>query len=401
MNLRRLSWTLRPDPGRVILRPFEPGDSERVERMVERGRALPPSLLQEVQAQFEGRHRDLEGYLASRSPVQDLPWEQRVLVGSLFTCEYAYQAAALFNPSLVPHPDQSGMADGSLRVVMSLRAVGEGHVSSLEFRSGVVSADGDLVLDPPGRWATPGVPVPAADGGYTVEFLPEMPLDERVVFPFLASECKGIEDVRFVAFEEGLFYGTYTAYDGFAIQPRLMETPDFRRFRIRPLGGAAARNKGMALFPCKIRDRFVMIGRQDGESLFLMESDRLDTWEERRPLYAPKLAWEAMQMGNCGSPLQTSEGWLLITHGVGPVRRYCLGAVLLDLEDPQIVRAVLQEPLLAPQEDEREGYVPNVVYSCGGLIHEGNLVLPYGASDVITRTAVVPVRDVLAAMTPL
>ncbi len=400
MSVRRLSWTLRPDPSRVVLRPFVPADPERVRKMTARGLALPEQALERVRSEFGPRHRDLEGYLERKCLVEGLPRERRLLVGSVFSCEYAYQAAALFNPSMVPHPDQGGVPAGSLRVVMSLRAVGEGHLSSLEFRSGTVAEDGEVALDPPGPWATPVEPSLAPDGGYTVEFPSEVPLPERVLFPVTEEEKGGIEDFRFVAFEDGRYYGTYTAYDGRTIRPRMLETSDFRCFRMHPLTGAAVRDKGMALFPRRIRGRCFMIGRQDAESLFLLESERLDHWEEAHPLWTPRLPWEAMQMGNCGSPIETEQGWLLLTHGVGPVRRYCIGAMLLDLEDPTIVRGVLEEPLLEPRDDEREGYVPNVVYSCGGLVHGQNLILPYGASDVITRVAVVPLQEVLAGMKP-
>ncbi len=400
MNLRRLSWTLRPDPSRVLLRPFVPGDPERVLRITQRALSLPEQSLQEVRSRFGSRHRDLESRLERRCPVPGMPRDRAVLLGAVLSCEYAFQGAALFNPSMVPHPDQSGLPAGSLRVVMSLRAVGEGHISSLEFRSGLVAPDGEVTLDPPGPWATTAEPQNLPDGGYTIEFPPEVPLAERVLFPSLPEEKGGIEDFRFVAFEDGRYFGTCTAYDGRTIRPRLLETSDFRRFRMHPLAGDAARDKGMALFPRRLRGRYAMIGRQDAESLFFLESDRLDHWEGARRLWTPRMPWEAVQMGNCGSPIETSQGWLLLTHGVAPLRRYCIGALLLDLEDPGVVRGVLEEPLLEPREDEREGYVPNVVYSCGGLVHGPNLILPYGASDVITRVAVVPLAEVLGAMKP-
>lgn len=416
---------LRPDPTRVLARPFFPAaeprdlhrpDACRATRITERVLALEPEELDAELAEtwrvFGGRHRDLRALLAERcaqvwGPSMDrveLSEARRLLIGACFTHEYSFEAAALFNPSIVPHPDQGGLGAGELRFVLSLRATGEGHVSSVAFRSGVVGAAGELRLDPPGRYAVAAARHGAARGedDYDVAFPPDTPLAERVIFPVAPRQRNGIEDARFVRFveEDGgvAYYATATAYSGRDIVPELLRTDDFLRYRFLPLRGDAVRNKGMALFPRRVGGQYAMLARLDGENLQLVLSDDLGSWNGAANILTPMEPWEFVQIGNCGSPIELPEGWLVLTHGVGPMRRYCLGAALLDLRDPTRVLARLRAPLLAPEEGEREGYVPNVVYSCGALVHAGNLILPFAVADVATTFAVAPVAALLAAM---
>jgi predicted GH43/DUF377 family glycosyl hydrolase len=309
--------------------------------------------------------------------------------------EYSFEAVALFNPSIVAHPDQSGVPDGSCRFILSLRAVGEGHVSSLTFRTGLVSANGNLTVHPPARHAAiprpsqrqyPGVVSDSID----IAFDAAMDISERVLFPITEAQSNGIEDARFVAFHadgKTTFYATYTAYSGRAIRSELLETSDFISFRMTALKGPAARNKGMALFPRKINGKYAMIGRQDNENLYLIYSDDLYSWGEGILFLKPQFPWEFVQIGNCGSPIELEEGWLMLTHGVGPVRRYSIGAVLLDKADPSRVLARSFEPLLRPETSERDGYVPNVVYTCGAMRHNGRIILPYAISDTYSNFA--------------
>jgi predicted GH43/DUF377 family glycosyl hydrolase len=311
----------------------------------------------------------------------------------------------LFNPSIVPHPDQSGAPKGGLRFIISLRAVGEGHVSSLTFRTGTIAADGSLAVDPTARLAS----VPrvshrvSGPGDDRVElmFKPEEDLSERVIFPVTESQSNGIEDARFVKFSDGdreSYYATYTAYSGRAIRSELIETSDFMSFRLTPLRGAAARNKGMALFPRKIGGNYAMIARQDNENLYLIYSDDLYTWEGGQILLKPRFPWEFVQIGNCGSPIELDEGWLLLTHGVGPIRKYSIGAALLDKRDPSKVLARSVEPLLRPEPSEREGYVPNVVYTCGAMRHNDQIILPYAVSDTFSSFATIKISALIEAM---
>jgi predicted GH43/DUF377 family glycosyl hydrolase len=329
----------------------------------------------------------------------------RRLVGAYFLHEYAFEAAALFNPSIVPHPDQTGCAPGTLRFVLSLRAVGEGHVSSLTFRTGEIGANGTIVLEPGSPLAT--LPIVSArdavpDGeAVTVTFASETAMGERVVFPVTHAQSNGIEDARFVRFQDGAtsrYLATYTAYSGRAIRSELIETADFREFRMTPLCGSAARNKGMALFPRRIDGRFAMIARHDNENLHLVLSDDLHVWEGGRFVLGPRHPWEFVQIGNCGSPIELDEGWLLLIHGVGPMRKYAIGAALLDKTDPSIVLARTREPLIRPEMFERNGYVPNVVYTCGPIRHGADLIVPFAISDTYTRFARIPIADLLAGM---
>jgi len=431
-NLRRLPIVLRPDAARVLLRPFFPArasqtpnelqtlnelDMGRITRVTGRVLAMSQesveSELTELMQEFSSRHAGLQAIFTDRfmEVCQRLPTAptmpeeaRRLLIGAYFSHEYSFETAALFNPSIVRHPDQGGLAAGEVRFIISLRATGEGHVSSICFRSGIVDADGEIRLDPPGHYATTpvGTGMAQRDGGYEVEFPSDTPLAERVIFPMTPSQRNGLEDARFVQFTEddgtAAYYATYTAYSGREIAPEMLRTDDFLSFRFMPIQGNAVRNKGMALFPRRIGGRFAMLTRLDGESLQLSRSDDLHTWNNAATILVPEESWEFLQIGNCGSPIELPEGWLLLTHGVGAMRRYCISAALLDLHDPTRVLARLRSPLLCAVGQERQGYVPNVVYSCGGMAHSGNLILPYAMSDHATSFAVAPLRGLLAAM---
>lgn len=471
---------LLAESSRVIVRPFVPTDACRVATIIGRALALTEAEviteLAAVHECFGRRHHAFEALLrtayarvaAKVFTQRPLTRERELLIGSLFAGEYAIEAAALFNPSIVPHPDQSGLPDGSLRFVMSLRATGEGHISSIEFRTGVVDATSRITLTPATRFAT--VPEPAsdpsykkrrfsiklhemnfddtntaavmdqlgetftrselihsvervrhealpgrrglnrildfiqwlADSNYELSFPEDSLLDERIIFPVSSNESNGIEDARFVRFTEPdgrvMYYATYTAYNGRATLPQLIETECFRHFRVLTLNGCAVRNKGMALFPRRIGGRYAMLSRQDDENLLLMFSHSPHYWSSPQVILRPAEVWEAVKLGNCGSPVETEAGWLVITHGVGPMRRYCIGAVLLDLEDPAKVIGRLRMPLIEPGADSRDGYVPNVVYSCGALVHQRNLILPYAINDRSTMIAVIALDELLGAL---
>ena len=370
-------------------------------------------LLGEVLENIAGRHRNLldtferravemEDALEAHAPLTK---SQRGLIGAYFLNEYSFEASALFNPSIVRHPDQSGAPEHGCRFVLSLRAVGEGHVSSLTFRSGTIAEDGSVSVDPTARLAA--VPIiktrTVTRCGEEVEVLfgPDEELSERVIFPITQTQSNGIEDARFVEFNDNgqkIFYATYTAYNGRAIRSELLSTKDFQSFRMTPLGGSASRNKGMALFPRKIDGRYAMIGRQDNENLYLIYSDDLHTWEGGRPILKPEHPWEFVQIGNCGSPIELDDCWLLLIHGVGPVRKYSIGAVLLDKKDPSKVLARSREPLVYPEPTEREGYVPNVVYTCGGMRHRDQIVLPYAVSDTFSNFATITIASLTEAI---
>jgi predicted GH43/DUF377 family glycosyl hydrolase len=424
--LNRQALYLRPDPARVIVRPFKPAteprdlnptDKTRANHIVDRVLALDAEAtaqqLAEVLENFQGRHRNLLETFEARADEMEEAFSahinftetQRRLVGAYFLNEYSFEASALFNPSIVSHPDQTGAPEGGRRFILSLRAVGEGHVSSLTFRAGTIAADGAVTVDPTMRLAsTPTVdrraPGPAGDA-VEVNFRPDEDISERVIFPVTPSQSNGIEDARFVEFDHGdrkTFYATYTAYSGVAIRSELIETRDFASFRMSPLTGSASHNKGMALFPRKIAGKFAMIGRQDNENLYLLSSDDLYSWDGGVTLLRPQFPWEIVQIGNCGSPIELDEGWLLLTHGVGPVRKYSIGAALLDKRDPSKVLARSREPLLRPEPSEREGYVPNVVYTCGAMRHRDQIVLPYAVSDTFSNFATIKTADLLRTM---
>jgi predicted GH43/DUF377 family glycosyl hydrolase len=424
--LNRQALYLRPDPARVIVRPFKPAteprdlnptDKTRANHIVDRVLALDSetvaSQLADVLENFLGRHRNLlEKFEARAEEMEDafaahgiFSKIQRQLIGAYFLNEYSFEASALFNPSIVTHPDQSNAPKGGLRFILSLRAIGEGHVSSLTFRAGTFAADGSVTVDPTARLASSPQICHRASGpdGDHVElfFKPEEELSERVIFPVTESQLNGIEDARFVEFSDGArktYYATYTAYSGRAIRSELIETRDFVSFRLAPLRGTAARTKGMALFPRKIGGKYAMIARQDNENLYLIYSDDLYTWGDGQAILKPEFPWEFVQIGNCGSPIELDEGWLLLTHGVGPVRKYSIGAALLDKNDPSKVLARSREPLLRPEPSEREGYVPNVVYTCGAMRHNDHIILPYAVSDTFSNFATIKISALMQAM---
>ena len=483
IHINRTATILRPDQTRVLLRPFSPGDHERTARIIARIMALPENevgpLLDEISAEFSQRHEQIDKLFLERFaqirdlllPDEEVSEQRRLLIGSYFLAEYSLESAALFNPSIVPHPDQAGLPCGALRFILSLRATGEGHVSSITFRTGIIHPDHRIEVHTPTGFLTEPRQIPnplyekslfarkllevglandftirvmdtlgesftleelrtnlevevnqfrLSDGvvqehqnvargiwmlarsNYEVQFRPDQDLSERVIFPATISQSNGIEDARFVHFqnEDGtcVYYATFTAFDGEVVFPELVETPDFLLFRFITLNGPAAENKGMAIFPRKINGLYAMLSRQDNENIYLMFSDNVHFWNEYQVLLKPAFPWELVQLGNCSSPIETSKGWLVLSHGVGPLRKYCIGAFLLDRDNPAKVIGRLHEPLLTPNENEREGYVPNVVYTCGALLHQGELIIPYGLSDRATGFATVRLDEVLAAM---
>lgn len=480
----RSAQRIASDPSRVITRLFVPGQ-EGFELQESRAGAVLARILalneddvraslDDVVTRFDRRHRDLDGTfrrhareLADRlDPGRELSETRMLLLGATFTSEYAIEGAALCNPSIVAHPDQAGVAAGSLRFVMSVRGIGEGHFSSIGFRTGIVDAVGRPTVDEAAPFATVGSVVPTlldavvfgselarlrdageaahyildalgdrftradldeqldklqarlstrgraaetmsliraiAERFYAVEFSDTTTLSERILWPAMAAEAAGMEDARFVRFvdDDGsvTFYATYTAYSGSHISQQLLETKDFRSFTSTPLVGPAAANKGLALFPRRIHGRFAAMSRSDRESNTIAFSDHLSAWPNAHPCQEPTEAWEALQLGNCGPPIETDAGWLVLTHGVGPMRTYRIGAILLDLDDPTRVIGRLRQPLLSPAADERDGYVPNVVYSCGALVHAETLVLPYGIADAAIGIATVPLPELLDAL---
>lgn len=475
--ITRAEVCLAHNPSRVLARLYVPGqelalDTEsRVSGVLGRILALSDetvrTTLATVIVRYAGRHRDLDAILRAnyarvshRLPEDaDLSDEQLLLIGACFTNEYSVEAAALFNPSAVLHPDQSGLDPGAVRFALSLRAVGEGHISSIEFRSGVVGPGHRLSIDEPGRFIDVGRHVPTtydrelfrarlAEAGagtesssllmrllpahfddetlwgaltaladqrvtrhgalrtaelarriaacsYEVEFDVDSLLPERVLWPSAPSESQGLEDARFVRFLDDTgtarYLATYTAFDGSQVEPQLIETSDFRRFKISQFAGPAAKNKGMALFPRKIGGHFVALSRWDRESSAIATSADGRVWGEATTLQVPRQPFELIQLGNAGSPIETESGWLVLTHAVGPMREYSLGAILLDIDDPSRVVSALRRPLMVPEDDERDGYVPNVLYSCGALAYGDELLLPYGISDSSVRFAFVSV----------
>ncbi|HXM00988.1 MAG TPA: glycoside hydrolase family 130 protein [Chthoniobacterales bacterium] len=471
---------LRPSSDRVLNRPFIPTSPDQVSNIIERVLSFSDA---EVEAQlaclrneFAHRHPDLErSWLRQFAKVEAyfsndalLQTSRRLLIGAFFTGEYAVESVALFNPSIVPHPNQTDLGPDDLRFILALRGIGEGHISSIEFRSGLVrnnhsievdNAAGlvtapDIEADPTfsrniflhklqekgleNNWSRSVMNRLGAtftrteldeslgraahesqrhnedvkraiecldwlvNSNYELNFSLSIPLSQRVIFPVSLNESHGMEDARFVRFvdedDRATYYATYTAYDGRLILPQLIETNDFLRFRIRTLTGPAIQNKGMALFPRRIDGRYAMLSRYDDENLYLMLSDDLYFWSDPQLLVRPSQPWELVKIGNCGSPIETDAGWLVLTHGVGPMRKYCIGALLLDLQNPFKVIGRLKEPLLKPAAEQTNGYVPNVVYSCGALIHGGRLILPYGLNDTVTKIVTIDLETLLAAL---
>ena len=416
---------LSADPSRVVVRPFQvawqangtiPGRAQRlVQAVLDMSMAETRKQLKIVLADFEERHWQTRRVFMTRYDqivrlleldLGDIGDEKRQLIGAYFCHEYSYAAAALMNPSVVPHPDQSGLKEGSTRILMSLRAVGEGHISSVAFREGLIGEGSELVLAPEPPFATatdaPDCDGVYADGPVTVYRHPDSTLSGTVIFPITPAQRNGLEDLRITHFahDDGTreYIGTYTAYSGREIQSELLRTSDFRSIDLVPMRGAAARNKGMALFPRKIGGRFMMIGRQDGQNLFLLDSDEVDRWEDGDLLLRPIYPWEFVQIGNCGPPVEVDDGWLLLTHGVGAMRKYAIGAVLLDKQDPSKVLGRTKQPILAASDQDREGYVPNVVYTCGAMRQGDHLFMPYGVADSSVAFAFLPISDLLARM---
>ena len=426
--MTKLPVVLHSDPARVVIKPFVPAeypleygskDRPRAQRIADRVLAMSEADLKtelaRVLASLADRYRDVETILARRFQAVNsdiiskcsVTHEQELLIGAYFSEEYAFEAAALFNPSIVVHPNQSGVADNSLRFILSLRGVGEGHLSSVTFRTALWLSDGSIKLDTPSRLAiTPRIefsPGSDPDNPRVRLFCDEShDLSEIVIFPITPSQRHGIEDVRLVGFTDDdgsiTYYGTFTAFSGESIRQELLSTSDFATFEIRALRGAATNNKGMALFPRKINGRYAMLGRQDHETIWLLTSDDLYQWEGGKTIITPRWPWEFVQLGNSGSPIEIDEGWLVLTHGVGAVRNYCLGACLLDRDDPSKLLARTTQPLLRPNPEERFGYVPNIAYSCGAIVHDRNLLLPYALADSFTTFATVPIDTLLAAM---
>ena len=412
-------------PSRVVIRPFHLGwqasgaSNSRGGRLVADILALPEETVhaeyQAILEDFSERHWQTERVFDERVNEvaetvrlpKDISDERRRLIGAYFCHEYSYQAAALMNPSVVEHPDQSGLTRGAVRFVMSLRAVGEGHISSVAFREGIVEPDGSFDL-----WPQPNVATAASlvdmtqtqsDSEVSVQRHPESTLSGTVIFPMTEQQRGGLEDLRLVRFDHGdgdlEWIGTYTAYNGREIRSELMRTRDFRNFTLGPIEGRAGRNKGMALFPETLGGSYYMLGRQDGKNLYLLSSDRIDRWDDDGVLLLePKFPWEFIQLGNCGSPILTDHGWLVLTHGVGAMRKYSIGAILLDRHIPSRVLARSQRPLLSPKDSDREGYVPNVVYTCGTMRVGETLFIPYGISDSAVGFASVGIDALIASL---
>ncbi|MCF8260180.1 MAG: glycoside hydrolase family 130 protein [Melioribacteraceae bacterium] len=432
MRLERLETLLKADPTKVILQFFLMNE-ERTIRIIKRILLLSDveveKKLDEVLSEFSKRHKNLKNLLIENFGKVDkyiddpsiLSEKRKLLIGGYFSKEYSIESAALFNPSIVPHPDQVGIDNGDLKFVLSLRATGEGHISSIEFREGIISSGGEVkfindseyrILPKKLSYTWEEIEKKGSsnestqnsdqkrllDVNYKSHFDPSSKLSERVLFPNSPTETMGLEDARFVKFtDENIttYYATYTAYNGRDISSQIIETKDFINFETGLLYGKSVKDKGMAIFPRKIRGKYYITSRQDGESLFLMESDDLYNWNNAEKILAPEESWGIIQLGNCGSPIETEAGWLLITHAVGPFRKYVISAILLDLDNPYKVIGKLNEPLIEPNEQEREGYVPNVVYSCGSIVHKNNLIIPYAMSDAACGFAKVNLKELL------
>jgi len=418
---------LKPQPSRVVLRPFVPAenggvpaqDKPRVERILDRVLSLGEAQLREeldrVLASLTDRHRDVERGLQRRfydivdryAGGRAVSPDQMLLAGAYFTEEYSFEAVALFNPSIVAHPDQSGVPEGAVRIVLSLRGVGEGHISSIIFRTGLFTADGALTIDPPSRWAiSPQIEtIPGGapdDPGVRLFYGGYEDLSELVLFPVTYRQRHGIEDLRLTRFvdDDGhvTYLGTYTAFSGESVRQELLRTRDFVSFDLNALRGPLAATKGMALFPRRIDGHYAMLGRHDHENIWLLKSNDLYGWDTGEVIVSPRWPWEFVQLGICSPPIEINEGWLVVTHGVGPIRNYSLGACLLDKRDPSKVLARSVEPLVHPSPETRDGYVPNVAYSCGALVLGRTLLLPHGVADLFTAFAIRPLDDVLKSM---
>jgi predicted GH43/DUF377 family glycosyl hydrolase len=489
--IKRKSIRFYSDPKRVIVRFFFPGPESRVQSIVQKVIDMPEEAAQlslnQALRDFSSRHRNISRIFQKHfERIRDimngkivdigkLSTHKKLLVGAFFSSEYSIESAAFFNPSMVEDPDQTALQEGEKRVIISFRATGEGHISSIAFRGGILDADNNLELMPTGRLIDEAETIYnyrykketffqklcevygvcelqgenavvshvfeklreefdynelyraidetkreiqqdefqsnmlqliswLGDSHYRITFSLDTGISDRVIFPISAAESNGIEDARFVKFtnDDGLerYYATYTAYNGVSIMPMMIQTKDFYRFKVKPIHGENAQNKGMALFPRKINGKYVMLSRIDGINNYIMFSDKINLWHDAVKLHWPKFPWEFIQVGNCGSPIETEYGWLVITHGVGPMRKYVISAILLDLDDPTKVIGQLNEPLLSPNEEEREGYVPNVVYSCGSIINNDELVIPYAMSDTASTYATLSLKELLTNLLP-
>lgn len=477
LSIKRSPVKVYPDPKRVIARFFFSQD-ERAKELINKVMLLSNaevfSIISPLLQEYSKRHRNITKILNRHCDkvkrlfdemgmdFNELMPYRKLLIGSYFTHEYSIESAAFFNPSIIEDPDQTEVVEGEKRMIISFRAVGEGHISSIVFRRAMVDKNGDITVIPSGNYideaeiiknaiyvkklffkkASENIEVDVlkdvkaklgsnfeyqelrkvlldlkkqqeseerkleydkvlwlSDSYHDISFSKDTDISDRVIFPISEFERKGIEDARFVRFikDDGsiIYYATYTAYDGHLIMPKLLQTKDFYEFNISPLYGSGAQNKNLALFPRKINGKYAMMSRIDGWNNYIMYSDKINIWEEPIMLQQPHAPWEYIQIGNCGSPIETEDGWLIITHGVGPMRRYCLGASLLKLDDPSIEIGRLSEPLLIPNKDEREGYVPNVLYSCGSIIHNEKLIIPYGLSDYCSSFATVDINALL------
>ncbi len=482
LSINRKSTKVYPDLKRVVARFFFNGEARAkaiIQKVADMTDIEVNLTIMPILREFSRRHRNITRIFERHAEkvshlfvplglsYGNMNYHRRLLIGSYFTNEYSIESAAFFNPSIVEDIDQSGLEEGEKRIIISFRAVGEGHVSSIAFRNGLINRNNEIELEDPGNYIDEAevkrnavyekqsffqnavsIKLPdsimheiqnclsdqfeylalkrairdlqqryqvdhllkkelervlwLADSYYELNFSLDTDISDRIIFPYSDAESRGIEDARFVRYtdEDGsvTYYATYTAFDGTTIQPKLLQTSDFYYFKILPLYGEGAQNKNLALFPRKINGKYVMISRIDGINGYIMNSDCINIWENPQILQTPKYPWEFVQVGNCGSPIETPEGWLVITHGVGPMRTYCIGASLLDLNDPRIEIGRLKEPLLMPTKDEREGYVPNVLYSCGSIIHNKELIIPYGLSDYASGFATVNLEKLLATI---
>jgi predicted GH43/DUF377 family glycosyl hydrolase len=470
LNINRLNKKFQPDYSRVIIKPHVPKEEDRIKRIITRVLSMPDEkvkqVLDRVIISFSSRHKniwdafdknynEIKKYIPSNIQMSN---NRRALLGAYFSSEYSIQAAAFFNPSIIAHPDQSDVTKGSLRFILSFRSVGEGHISSIEFRSGIVDENCNFTFDKVSPYAERAniVSNPVYDkatfflklaemqnpesiiskqvynllsdefllsdlkaalqmiidpehkdigenimwlakSNYELQFKLDQELSEKIIFPASQNDSNGIEDARFVRFVDDknivTYYATYTAYNGHRILPQIIETKDFLTFKMITLNGNFSKNKGMALFPRKINGKYMMISRVDGENLYLMSSENIHFWQNAELLKEPENDWEFVQIGNCGSPIETDKGWILLTHGVGPMREYSIGIILLDLENPNKIIGNMVEPLLICTPEEREGYVPNVVYSCGSIIHDDNLIIPYAMSDTCSGIVTISVSE--------
>ncbi len=408
MLVKRLDGIFNPDCRRVIIRPHIPQNRDRIDRIINcvlsMSEVQVENIFRKVESNFFKRHKMfkkelLQNYSRVEKYIhdsKDMTLVRKLLIGAYFSMEYSNQSTAFFNPSIVEHYNQENLPDGCKRYIMSFRAVGEGHISSIEFREGIIDKYSNFYSSQCSNYAQKSelISLPDEDGGYLLRFPEGTEMSEKVIFPESCDDCNGIEDARFVRFQEDdgeiKYYATYTAYDGHNIQPKLIETKDFNTFKILPMYGKFSKNKGMALFPRKVNGKYMMITRVDAESLYLSTSDNIQTWDNGNLFRQPEYDWEYVQMGNCGSPIETDRGWVLLTHGVGPMREYSIGIILLDIENPSKIIGNIREPLIVCNQDEREGYVPNVVYSCGGMIHEQTLIIPYAMSDTCSGIATLP-----------